>query len=237
MIKAIGFSYHGKFPAFSDVLNHYDWGMCQIQQNMLDADEEATEEAIHMSGKKGNALVIMEPLRGGGLASAPTSVQAIYDSYPVRRAPAEWAFRHLLNYPEVSCILSGMSNMDQLKENIEIFSKPDAVPNCLSDEEKAILKKAKETYEAFATIPCTGCEYCMPCPKGVGIPGIFSDYNAGNMFGNFDQPKRSYMFTSRGGHGADNCVECGACEKKCPQHIGIISQLKTAHESLQGWIE
>jgi predicted aldo/keto reductase-like oxidoreductase len=237
MINAIGFSYHGKFPAFSDILSSYDWDMCQMQQNMLDVDKEATEEGMRMAGKKGSALVIMEPLRGGGLANAPQSVKTIYDSYPIKRSHAEWAFRHLLNYHEISCILSGMSTMEQLKANIAIFSQPAAIANSLSAEEKEILKKAKAAYEAITTIPCTGCEYCMPCPKGVGIPGIFSSYNAGNMFGNFDQPKRSYMFAARGGHGAENCVKCGACEKKCPQHIGIMTELQTAHEALQGWIE
>jgi len=237
MINAIGFSYHGRYPCFEDIMNHFDWDMCQIQQNMLDVDKVGTEEAIRLAGKKGCALVIMEPLRGGGLANAPASVRALYNAYPVKRTPAEWAFRHLINYPEISCILSGMSTMEQLKQNIELFSRPDSVPNCLSDEEKRILKEAKENYEAIASIPCTGCGYCMPCPKGVNIPGIFSDYNAGGMFEDFSQPKRSYLFTKRSKSDASQCVECGACEKKCPQHIGIRDQLKTAHESLEGWIE
>ncbi len=238
MIKAVAFSYHGNYETFEDIMNYYDgWGMCQIQQNLLDVDHEVTEKAISLAGEKGTALVIMEPLRGGGLAHAPQPVKEVYDSAPVKRSPVEWAFRHLLNYPQISCILSGMTTLEQLKENIEIFSKPDAVPGCLSAEEKEIISRAKKAYESIVTIPCTGCEYCMPCPQGVNIPGIFSRYNDGNMFGAFDQPRRSYLFLGRNGGDATHCVACGACETKCPQHIDIINQLKVAHKALEGWVE
>lgn len=238
LIRAIGFSYHGNFPCFSDVLNYYDWDMCQIQQNMLDVNREATEEGIRLAGKKGAALVIMEPLRGGGLANAPAKVQELYDSYPQRRTPVEWAFRHLIDYPEISCILSGMTTMEQLKDNIALFSRPDAAPGCLSQQERTIIAKARDVYRSFSAILCTGCEYCTPCPKGVDIPGIFFKYNAGVMFGNYEQPKRSYLIANkRRGSDASRCIACGACEKKCPQHIDIIRQLKIADETLTGWIE
>lgn len=237
MIKAIGFSYHGVYSTFEDIMNYYDWDMCQVQQNFLDVDREVTEEAIHLAGRKGTALVIMEPLRGGGLISSPPPVQAVFDEFPVKREPVDWAFRHLINYPEVSCILSGMTTLEQLKQNIEIFSAPDAVPGCFSNEEKELMKRVKKAYDGLVSIPCTGCEYCLPCPKSVNIPGVFSRYNDGMAFQNFDQPKRSYMFLGRNGQDATNCVACGACEKKCPQHIDIINQLKVAHEALKGWIE
>ncbi|MDR2618113.1 MAG: aldo/keto reductase [Treponema sp.] len=237
LIRAIAFSYHGDFSCFKDVLGFYDWGMCQIQQNFMDVEKEATEEAIHLAGKKGCALVIMEPLRGGLLATPPDPVKEIYDEYPVKRSAVEWAFRHVLNYPEVSAVLSGVSTLEQLKDNIEIFSKPDAVPGCLNAEEKKILSRVKAKYESLVAVPCTGCEYCLPCPQGVHIPGVFGRYNDGKMFGSFDQPQRGYMFMTRGKSDASRCVACGACEKKCPQHIGIIEQLKTAHEALRGWVE
>ena len=237
LIKGIGFSYHGMFPCFKEVIEFYDWDMCQIQQNFLDVDKEATEEAVKITGKKGCALVIMEPLRGGGLAAAPKRIQAIYDEYPVKRSPVEWAFRHCINYPEVSTILSGMTTLEQLKENIEIFSKTDAVQGCLSPREKDILVRAKTAYESVKGIPCTGCEYCLPCPKRVNIPGIFTRYNDGYMFESFTQSSRSYSFMTRGKSDASQCEACGACEKKCPQHIEIIKQLKVAHEALSGWRE
>jgi predicted aldo/keto reductase-like oxidoreductase len=237
MIKAIGFSYHGRLPAFRDVLSYYDWDMCQIQQNLIDVQNEATEEAIYLAEKKGCALVIMEPLRGGCLATPPDVVKAVYDEYPVKRSGVEWAFRHVINYPGVSTILSGVSTLEQLKEDIAIFSKEDAVPNCLTEAEKSIIARVREKYLSLKSISCTACEYCLPCPKGVNIPGVFGRYNDGLMFGSYDQPRRSYMFMSRGNADASQCAACGACEQKCPQHIDIINKLKTAHEALKGWIE
>jgi predicted aldo/keto reductase-like oxidoreductase len=237
LIRAIGFSYHGKLPGFKEVLEFYDWGMCQIQQNLLDVNNEATAEGVRLAGKKGCALVVMEPLRGGGLASPPPAVKALFNEHPVKRSAVEWAFRHILNYPEVSTVLSGLTTMEQLKEDIEIFSKPDAVPNCLSGEEKEIINRVRAKYESMVSIPCTACEYCLPCPKGVNIPGVFSKFNEGAMFGSYSQPQRSYLFQTRSGQDASLCAACGACEKKCPQHIGIIKELKTAHEALKGWVE
>jgi len=239
MIKAIGFSYHGGSVLFREVLAAYPWDMCQIQQNLLDVDKEATAGAITLAGEKGCALVAMEPLRGGGLASAPAAVKTLYDAYPVQRSPAEWAFRHLLNYPQISVILSGMTTLEQMKENIEIFSKPDAAPGCLTAADETLLNNVKAAYDSLTSIPCTGCEYCMPCPQGVNISRIFALYNDGIRFENFDQPRRGYWFAARMGGGADagGCVACGECESKCPQNIQIIDQLKTAHKALDGWVE
>jgi predicted aldo/keto reductase-like oxidoreductase len=211
--------------------------MCQIQQNLIDVDREATEQAIHDAGKKGCALVIMEPLRGGNLAAPPEAVRAIYDTYGEKRGAVEWAFRHVLNYPEVSVILSGVSTMEQLKDNIGIFSKPDAAANSLSGEEKGIIARVREQYLSMKSVPCTGCEYCLPCPKGVNIPQVFGKYNDGVMFGTFEPARRSYMFQVRAGQDAGRCVKCKACEEKCPQHIEIAGALETAHEKLQGWVE
>jgi predicted aldo/keto reductase-like oxidoreductase len=237
MIKAIAFSYHGDEKGFVDVLDYYDWDMAQIQQNFMDIEAQATERAIKRCGQKGCACVIMEPLRGGGLATPPPSVRKLYDAYPVKRSGADWAFRHLLDYPEVSCILSGMSTLEQVKDNIRIFQAEDAVPGCLSAAEKDLIAKARDQYTALRSIPCTGCQYCMPCPNNVNIPNTFSLYNDGSSFGNFDQPRRGYSFAVNARNDASRCVECGQCEKKCPQKIPIIEKLKTAHEKLKGWVE
>jgi predicted aldo/keto reductase-like oxidoreductase len=161
----------------------------------------------------------------------------MYDAHPVKRRGADWAFRHLLDYPEVSCILSGMTTMEQLKENIGIFSADDAKPGCLSAGDKALIAKLRDRYAALRSIPCTGCRYCTPCPNGVDIPNAFSLFNDGVSFENFDQPRRGYSFAVKGKSDASQCVECGQCEEKCPQKIAIIEQLKTAHEKLKGWIE
>ncbi|MCL2478121.1 MAG: aldo/keto reductase [Treponema sp.] len=236
MIKGIAYSYHGEFPLFKEILEFYDWDMCQIQQNFMDVDKDTTEEAIHIAGKKGCALVIMEPLRGGLLAAPPAPVQAVYDQYPVKRSGLEWAFRHCINYPEVSTVLSGVSTLQQLKEDIEVFSKPDAVPNCLSNDDRKLLISVKEKYLSLKSIPCTACEYCMPCPHGVQIPGVFARYNDAMMYGSFESPKRSYAFMTRGKRDASLCEACGECEPKCPQSIKIIETLKMAHEALKGGV-
>jgi predicted aldo/keto reductase-like oxidoreductase len=237
LIRGIAFSYHGNFALFKEVLEFYDWAMCQVQHNFMDMEREVTVEGVHLAGKKGCALVIMEPLRGGGLATPPGRIRALYDVLQEKRGGAEWAFRYLLNYPEVSTVLSGMSTLEQVKENIEIFSKPDMAAGCLSSREKEIIAAVKAAYESVRNIPCTACGYCLPCPNGVEIPGIFSRYNDGSMFENFTPAKRSYMFATRGKRDATHCVECGECEKKCPQGIEIIKQLKVAHEALKGWVE
>ena len=234
MIRGIGFSYHGQFPAFKEILGAYEWDMCQVQQNFMDMDRDTTEESIFIAGKKGCAMVIMEPLRGGLLATPPRPVQEMYDNFPVKRSGVEWAFRHCLNYPEVSTILSGVSSMEQLKEDIEIFSKDDAVADCLNDVEKRLLVQVRDKYRSLKSIPCTACEYCMPCPNNVSIPHIFSRYNDGKMYGSFEPPKRSYAFLTRRKGDASQCTECGECEKKCPQHIKIADNLKMVHEVLKG---
>jgi predicted aldo/keto reductase-like oxidoreductase len=242
LIRGIGFSYHGGFDCFKEVLSFYSWDMCQVQQNFIDVEREVTVEGIRLAGEKGTALVIMEPLRGGLLAAPPAPIKAIYEAYEretgaPKRSAVEWAFRHLLNYPEVSVILSGTTTLPQLAEDIEIFSKSESVPGCLSEREQEVLSLVKTKYESLKALPCTACQYCMPCPQDVEIPGIFARYNDGVMFGSFDQPRRSYMFSTRAGRDASRCTACGACEQKCPQGIDIINNLKTAHEKLKGWIE
>ncbi len=232
LIRNIAFSYHGDAVTFKKVVDYYDWSMSQIQQNILDTDQQATSEGIRYAGKKGLAVVIMEPLRGGGLALPPKEVREIYENYKEKRTAVEWAFRHLYDFPEVSVILSGVSTLEQLKDNIRIFSEPDVQPGCLSDEDRKMLELVKKTYEARAGINCTGCEYCQPCPNGVEIPRIFSSYNMGMMYDNMEFGRSRYNFSKRNGTDASNCVECGLCESKCPQGLNIIELLKKVHAEL-----
>ena len=236
LIRAIAFSFHGDFATFKDIMEFYDWGMCQVQQNFMDTDKECTEEGIRLAGKKNCALVIMEPLRGGLLAIPPKRVEAIYNEYPEKRSGVEWAFRYLLNYSEVSTVLSGMSTLEQLKENLEIFSKPGLEAGCMTAKDKEVISKVRAAYESVKTIPCTACDYCMPCPAGVNIPGVFSRYNDAMTYESFEQPQRSYSFMTNAKRDASVCTACGECEKKCPQNIGIINELKVAHDALKGWI-
>jgi predicted aldo/keto reductase-like oxidoreductase len=209
-----------------------------VQQNMLDIGVEATQEGLEFAGDNGLGVAIMEPLRGGGLAYAPTPVKKVYDAtdFPTR-TPAEWAFRHLVDTKQVTTVVSGMSTMEQLKENIAMFSQESMVAGCLTPAERETIATARDAYKSIISIPCTGCNYCVPCPVGVQIPGIFTNYNDFRMFEHSVQPKRSYMFTIRAGGDATKCVDCGKCLKKCPQNINIPQELATAHETLKGFNE
>ena len=237
LVKHVGFSYHGDFATFKDVVAKYPWEMCKVQHNMLDLTREVTREGVELAGKLGLGIAIMEPLRGGGLANAPAAVQAVYDNAPQKRTPAEWAFRYLVNMPEISVIVSGMSTMEQLKQNIALFSGDDMVPNSLTDAEKQTLLSARDAYNSIITIPCTTCNYCIPCPAGVQIPNIFGQYNDAHRFGHYNQPRRAYLFAKNAKGDVSQCTGCKLCIEKCPQEIDIVETLKTARDFLDGWKE
>jgi hypothetical protein len=237
LIRRVGFSYHGNFTHFKEVVDRYPWEVCLVMHNMLDIDREVTAEGIPYAASKGIAVTVMEPLRGGGLCYAPRPVAAVYDAAPQKRTPTEWAFRYLADFPGAASIVSGISNMEQLKANLAIFSQQDMLPGHLAPDEKETITKARQAYESIVTIPCTGCNYCLPCPQRVGIPNTFKLYNDGHRFEFFDQVRRSYMFARRGGSGAEKCNECGVCVDKCPININIPAELKTAHAKLGGWDE
>jgi len=237
LIRHIGFSYHGNQKNFKEVIKRYPWDLCMVMHNLLDVDREATADGIRAAAEKGIAVMVMEPLRGGGLSQAPRPVAALYDSFPVERKPVEWAFRYLADMPEVTTIVSGMSSIEQLKENLVFFSQDDLTPRCLNADERELIVAARNAYNSIVTIPCTACKYCMPCPQKVNISTAFNLYNDGNRFEFFNQVRRSYMFTRRGGQGAENCIACGECVPKCPQGIDIPAQLKIAHDALKGWEE
>ncbi len=230
LIGSVCFSYHGQLPTFRDIVNSYDWAMCQVQHNFLDGDREVTDEGINLAYEKGMAFVVMEPLRGGRLVNATPEVKALYETFPIKRSAAEWAFRYVYNYPQISCILSGVSTMEQLVENIAIFQN--AYPNVMTPEEKKLIQDVKASYEKRIRVGCTGCEYCLPCPNNVPIPSIFSAYNKVYMFDDLAAGKRDYARASARHGGADRCIECGVCESHCPQSLNIIEELKNAHKML-----
>ena len=239
-IKNAGFSFHGNFGDFKTIVDGYDWQFCQIQYNLLDEHNQAGTAGLRYAAGKRLAVIIMEPLRGGSLAGhVPDEVQAIYDKAPVKRSPAEWALRWVLDHPEVTVVLSGMNDESQIDENIRTAGS--ALPGSLSPEDREVLDQAKAAFKRLMKVGCTGCGYCMPCPAGVDIPGCFAMYNARHLFPKDRSPRFQYI----GHHGgllnkpsnAGLCKECGKCEKACPQHLPIPLLLKDVKSEMDGGIK
>lgn len=230
-IKHPGFSFHDELPVFKDIIDSYDWKMCQIQLNMLDDNYQAGVEGMKYAGSKGIPVVVMEPLRGGKLAAVSQDIKDIWNESEVKRTPVEWAFRWLYNFPEVAVILSGVSTMEQLEDNLRIFGS--AAANCMTEQEMSLVKKVKAVYDSKIKVGCTGCEYCLPCPNGVSIPEIFSLYNESSIFGGKEGYQKRYKKLAMDDKDATKCIECGNCESACPQSLQIIEQLKEANEVLR----
>jgi len=227
--KYVGFSFHDDVRIFKEIIEAYDWTICQIQYNFFDEHYQAGKEGLRYAASKGIGMVIMEPLRGGRLTEKiPEEVQRIWDSTKQGWSPAEWGLRWVWNHPEVSVVLSGMSTIAQLKENIRIAKK--VTPNSMSPEETEIISKVAAAYRQVLKLDCTGCAYCMPCPYEVNIPVIFSLYNDYFMFKDLNICRIMYNVLMAPEQIASNCVECGECEEKCPQKIEIMETLKEAHD-------
>jgi len=231
----LGFSFHDEFEVFKKIVDAYDWTFCQIQYNYLDENNQAGRRGVEYAAKKGLTLVIMEPLRGGSLAKEPPpAVAKAWALDTKKRDRVEMALQWLWNQPEISVVLSGMSAMQQVIDNVEYAGR--SGPNTFTAEDAALFKKIKEAYQGMAPIPCTACRYCQPCPNGVNIPRIFELYNNSVIY---DDPRMgAFAYAAPGPvamkpqERADNCKECGDCEKVCPQHIKIPELLKKAHKSL-----
>jgi predicted aldo/keto reductase-like oxidoreductase len=231
-IRYKGFSMHNTLDAFKTAVDSFAWDMTQIQLNILDEHVQAGVEGLRYAAERGLAVVVMEPLRGGSLlTSKPAAIDALVAGYPEKRSLVDWCFRWLYDKPEVSLILSGTSSLAQLKENLAIFESSQS--GVLSDEDRALIDSIRACYESQNSIGCTACEYCLPCPNDVAIPEIFRLYNNNVLTGDSFVDKLVYS----GGYltkdrGADQCIECGDCEAKCPQSLPIIESLKTAHTHL-----
>ncbi|AGC68014.1 NADP-dependent oxidoreductase domain protein [Thermoclostridium stercorarium subsp. stercorarium DSM 8532] len=230
-IRYICFSFHDDYNTFRKIIDAYDWDMCQIQLNIMDMHEQATVEGLKYAGSKGIPVVIMEPLKGGKLASSVTpDIEAVWNKSTVKRTPVEWAFRWLYNFPEIAVILSGVSNMEQLKDNLRIFS--DAKANSMTEEELALVEEVRNLYLSKTKVPCTNCKYCMPCPQGVSIPRIFNIVNNAAMYNEWNEGRGGYRELIEKKNDATQCIECGQCESACPQSIPVIQKLKEAHQLL-----
>lgn len=228
-IKHVGFSFHEEINFFKEMIDAYDWALCQVQFNYM--EDRRWEEEIKYAASKDIAVVVMEPLLGGKLAAnQPDEIKALFDKSKPNRTAAEWALRWVMNHPEVTLLLSGMSNMQQVEENIKIMDN--AVADNLSADELKVIDNVKAIYEAKTKVKCTGCNYCVPCPKNVPIPNIFGLYNESATYNTDEQSKFFYKRVMKLENGAFPCVECGVCETKCPQKLPIMKHLKEAHEYL-----
>jgi len=230
-IRHLGFSFHDELSVFKEIIDAYDWTFCQIMYNYMDIEFQAGREGLRYAASKGMAVVVMEPLRGGSLTrSAPDSIADLWAGAQTQRSQADWALQWVWHHPEVSLLLSGMSEMQHVEENLK--SAVNSGVGSLTAEELDLVNRVSKKYRSLSPIPCTDCKYCMPCPSGVTIPRIFTIYNSYKMYGDEDAAKRSYNQFTKPENRADQCVECGKCEQACPQQIEIIDWLKKAHAFL-----
>ena len=221
-IKYIGFSFHDEYELFEEIINYYDWDFCQIQFNYMDTDTQAGLKGYELTCKKNIPLVIMEPIKGGLLAKLPGDISNILEKQGYSKTDSAFALRYVASFENVKVILSGMSNLEQVQDNLNTFNNYKELSVNEQENISLVVKKLKERIKNG----CTGCRYCMPCPKGVNIPGLFYNWNQYGVYDNetsfvnrMDDFKKKEMFV-------DKCVNCKACEKICPQHLQITSDFK-----------
>ncbi len=232
-IAHLGFSFHGTYDLFEEVLAATDlWEFCQIQLNYMDEDYSAGRRGLDLAAGKELGVIVMEPIRGGMLArNLPPQVEAVWAEAPVSRTPAEWALQWVWSIPEVSFVLSGMSTMRHVEEDLEYAAR--SRPGLLGAEELAVVARVRDLYRELSPIPCTACRYCMPCPQGVAIPDILTLYNDAHMYGDVSRQRFFYTWLDEEER-ADRCTACGECEGACPQGIAVSGWMEKAQAFLGG---
>ena len=230
-IGHLGFSFHDGYEAFEEIMTGSDlWSFCQIQYNYMDVDSQAGTRGLRLAAEKGLAVVVMEPLMGGRLADPPKDIQAAMKECVVERSPAEWALQWLWDQPEVSVVLSGMSTFEQVEENLAIAGRSRV--GAFGEAEQALITQAREMYQARTVIPCTRCNYCMPCPNGLSIPANFEIFNYAKLFDDEPTAKFKYQVFLNETQRAGSCIACGICEDACPQKIPISEWMPKVHALL-----
>lgn len=235
VIGNVGFSYHGNADTFCRLVDAYPWDFCMIQYNYMDEHSQAGRRGLTYAHERGLPVMIMEPLRGGRLVKGlPAEAREIFATHETKRSPAEWALRWLWNQEAVTVVLSGMSTGEMLKENLA--SAAAAAVGDLTEADDAMLRRVAAAINAKMKVGCTGCGYCMPCPKNVDIPGTFSAYNRTAAEGWFYGEKEYFMCTTlrKDRTAASQCIGCGKCEAHCPQGIAIREELAAARKTLEG---
>jgi predicted aldo/keto reductase-like oxidoreductase len=249
LIKHIGFSFHDNFDVFKEIIDFYNWDCCQIQYNYLDIEYQAGLKGVQYAGSKGIALIIMEPIRGGKLAipdrvlDKKPEIKEVLDKSEKQRSMPDWALQFVWNHPEVSVVLSGMSDMQQVVENVK--SAENSGINILTKEELKTISELRKAYSKYIIIPCTSCGYCLPCPNGVNIPQILRLANDLYYWGDRGKPRIAFFYSrmaktqddleKRKAQGeevegaAALCIQCGECLDKCPQQIEIPDFMEKAN--------
>lgn len=241
LFQYVGFSFHDNLDVFKEIIDYYDWDCCQIQYNYLDIEYQAGTKGLQYARSKNIAVIVMEPIRGGKLAvpshklDTKPEIKKALDESSVKRSMPEWALFFVWNHPEVSVVLSGMSSMQQVKENVESANKSEM--NILSEHELKTISKLRDAYNKYTLVSCTNCRYCLPCPNGVFIPGVIRLLNEVYYWGAQRKGRLSYFYNrmaktqedfEKGLADGDEvegaailCIQCGECLEKCPQQIDI----------------
>jgi len=230
-IGHLGFSFHDTYDVFQEIVDSYDnWILSQIQYNYMDEELQAGTRGLEYAYKKGLAVVVMEPIRGGRLAKPSEKLAKIWATAPVQRTPQEWALRWVWNHPQVTLALSGMSTMQQVVENVAYAEQ--SQPHNLKADELALIGRVRDTYLSLSPISCTSCRYCMPCPNDVDIPRVFDFYNEAMIYNTAPEARKMYTEPWIKEHRADKCIKCDQCVEKCPQKLPIPELLEKVHEFL-----
>lgn len=232
LVKYIGFSFHDTIDLYKEIIDDYDWDFTQIQYNYIDEDYQAGTEGLLYAASKNLGIIVMEPLRGGALVNKiPPKALEIMNNSNINKSPAEWAFKFLYNKEQISVVLSGMSTIEQVNDNLRI-ANDHGESNSLIEDEKVILDKLRDEFNSKIRVNCTGCKYCIPCPMDINIPQCFELLNNAYMFDDISVNKEIYnKYLVREDKDASKCIDCGVCESKCPQHIQIRDMLKNVCET------
>jgi hypothetical protein len=230
-IHHLGFSFHDNYECFAEIVNASDlWTFCQIQYNYMDTENQAGARGLKLAAEKGLAVVVMEPLMGGRLADPPPAIRERIATDATRRSPAQLALDWVWDQPEVTVVLSGMSTMGQVADNLR--NADEARVGKLGAADQALIERVREQYKVRIAIPCTQCGYCMPCPTGVNIPVNFDFFNYAHIYDDVGAARFRYKFVLREEQRASACADCGTCEELCPQHIAISDWMPKVAELL-----